>query len=244
MTLAGVQPGTGRYLSPFFAPLPQRGAHGVGGGLHEGHDLRIVHPGGTQHANGPGHAALVGVGRRHHAEVAAHQIAGLAAHEDLNLFGLDGSIEERNDGLALAQRMDELAHAVDVGKLGVLEQQALALDDQTTSRSPAFADRLVPELESAVAERVDLHAIVLQPAREELANLAEASPFDDVVEQVVNARELALGERSLDANEAVFDAAIGEHHHRQHLARTSGNEPQLRESPRLSFRCDRPPRSR
>ena len=51
-----------------------------------------------------------------------------------------------------------------------------------------------------------LHAVALQAPREELAQVAERAPLDHVVEQVVDALQLGLGDR--DVQEAVVHRAV------------------------------------
>ena len=63
--------------------LASRGlAHRVGGGVDEGHHLGVVHARGAEDADGAGDAAVVGVGGDDQAELAAAEVARLAADED------------------------------------------------------------------------------------------------------------------------------------------------------------------
>ena len=103
---------------------------------------------------------------------------------------------KRNEGLALAEGVNELAHPVDIGELGVLEQTAPS-PSMTSPRVARFADRLVTELEGAVPERVDLHAVVWSRRAKSSRTSPRTAPFDHVGREVVDARELALVESGL-----------------------------------------------
>ena len=117
----------------------------------------------------------------------------------------------------------------------MLEQPLLPLDDQVrlaADTPPATA--ALPELERRPPQLVVLHAVALQPLREELAQVAERAALDDVVEQVVDALQLGLGHG--DRQEPVVHGAARHDEHGEHLVRSGAKKPQLLEDEGLGPR--------
>jgi len=117
---------------------------------------------------------------------------------------------------------------LDVAELGLVEKQRLALDDdlcrtRTALRGGAQED--VPQL----VKRLELVSAFAHASSDGFANFGERVPRHRLFEQPMEALELRVGDRLLDAEEPILDRRVLEHDHREHLARPGGHEAQLEE---------------
>jgi serine/threonine-protein kinase len=233
-TLALLRRGSARGLRLLRAS--ERLAHGRGGRVDQGDHLRVVHPRRAEDADRARDAAMIGVRRDDEAEIALAELARLAAHIDGGRARCERLLEQVHELLALGERAHEALQPIDVGVLGQVHEARLPLDDQVArARDPR--DRLVSEREGPLAQRVELGPLVAEAPHEEVAHLAERAALDDVGEQVVHARELALVDGVVDLDEAVLDRAVREHQDREELPRLGRDEAELLQRAEIGARC-------
>ena len=117
--------------------------------------------------------------------------------------------------------------------------RSFACPSMTTS-APLLLERLADgrsaELERAPSQIVVLHLLGREAAREQIAQVAEGSPLDHVVEQVVHAEQVGLAD--LAADEAVLHRAVAEDEHGEQLARLDADEAEVLQRQRLRPRRD------